>query len=139
MQLTLKGIFTALLGWLIVQATILTVLMVLWNLVVSSFGMHEVNFLQMTGFYSLYKLCCFDWIKEYNKRMSSTPKRKIYIIFGWSIVLGANLLVLWTIWNLTMPSINLPKIDFLQTIGLYLSYKLFSLDWVYHWRPNNNK
>lgn len=71
MKLTPKEIITTLIAWTIVQAVILSVSLILWNLVMPSLNVAPINFLQITLIYVLYKVFTFDWIAQYNKEIDA--------------------------------------------------------------------
>jgi hypothetical protein len=61
----------------------------------------------------------------------------IGVAIGWTsiqliILTAANIL-----WNLVMPVINIPKVNFLQIISLYALFNLFKFNWVKSYNDNN--
>lgn len=66
------------------------------------------------------------------------PKNIIYTLLGWAIVQGVILAGSMLLWNFVMPSLNIPKINFLQITILYVLYKLFCYDWVEQYSKNAN-
>lgn len=61
----------------------------------------------------------------------------ISTLIGWSIIQGVILSGSMILWNWVMPSVNVPKINFLQIIILYILYKLFCYDWVEQYNKNS--
>lgn len=76
MKLTPKEIITTLIGWTFVQGVLLLGSLLLWNWVMPSINIPKINFLQITILYCLYKLFCFDWIKQYNDQNLNSKSDK---------------------------------------------------------------
>jgi len=68
MRSEIKNIISGIIGWLAVQLFILYMIMTLWNLVMPSINIPEVNFLQITTLYIIFKLLVFDWIKVFSEK-----------------------------------------------------------------------
>lgn len=69
--------------------------------------------------------------------MKLTPKEIISVLIGWTIVQAVILTGSLILFNLVMPSLNVPKINFLQIVILYILYKLFSFDWIKQYNDQN--
>jgi hypothetical protein len=57
-------------------------------------------------------------------------KQSIVTIIVWSAVQLLILLMALFLWNLVLPSIGLPRINFLQITLLYALIKILNFDWI---------